>query len=101
MKKIETVFWKEMLKVCEDIIIMTENLFDWTKNDLTLMKLHFNLQEFSFTSKAGEPYGIWIPKHMTPFPIGWNWMVTCPSCNQEFEWRHPEHWYTMCEDCVW
>jgi len=27
--------------------------------------------------------------------------VKCPSCDQYFPWSHPEHWYTMCEDCIW
>ncbi len=115
MKKIETDFWKEMLKLCEEIISLTENLFDWTKNDITLMRLHFNLHEFSFKNKASEPYGIWIPKHMIPFPTNYkavkpvyeedeqaaHWYVKCNSCNQYFPWSHPEHWYTMCEDCIW
>jgi len=29
------------------------------------------------------------------------WNVKCPSCNQYFPWSHPEHWYRMCEDCIW
>lgn len=64
--------------------------------------------KLKFSSKMwGYSYEHWLIRSEVCEPIYEEdkqaklWNVKCPSCNQYFPWSHPEHWYTMCEDCVW